>query len=160
MISRWIEGLKQKICRQPNLSVEAQLNSIQDRVSYNGIEINKKEVISIMEQFAPTELDVQDMKEALDVYPMWVNESEVIARGLASKGFGSLERQKAEYEEKIATLQSEIEKRESRIKEVEAYNKCYARMLTEIRELTCQAVGIDCTETTTGNPAPKTDKRK
>lgn len=118
-------------------------------------EENKMEMVRV----SPTELDVQDIKSALDKYPMWVNEAEVIARGLASAGMGSLERQKAEYEATIAKMQEEIDKRDSKIKELEAYNKCFARVMTEIRDLTCSTIGIETEGTTNGSPVD-TKKKK
>lgn len=122
--------------------------------------INKKEGIKMeMVRVSPTELDVQDIKIALDKYPMWVNEAEVIARGLASAGMGSLERQRAEYEASIAKLEEEISKRDSKIRELEAYNKCFARVMTEIRELTCSTIGIETEGTTSGDPVESKKKK-
>lgn len=92
------------------------------------------------------EQDVQILKEALSRYPMWVNETEVIARGLVSNDIGSLTRVKEEYEKEITKLEEEISEKTSRISELVALNAEYARVLTAIRELTCAEIGIKIDE--------------
>lgn len=102
------------------------------------------------------EQDVQLVKEGLSNYPMWVNECEVIARGLVSRGIGSIDRVREEYETKIEKLEEEIFEKGERIAELTALNNEYIRVLTAIRELTCSEIGIKIDETT----SPKTSNDK
>lgn len=98
-------------------------------------------------KLSPQEQDVQILKECLSRYPMWVNETEIIARGLVSNNIGSIARVREEYEAQIDKLNSEIYEKANRIAELTALNAEYARVLTAIRELTCSEIGIKIDET-------------
>lgn len=104
------------------------------------------------------EQDVQIIKEALSRYPMWVNETEIISRGLVSNGIGSVERVRAEYEAQIEKLNDEIFEKTNRIAELTALNAEYARVLTAIRELTCAEIGIKIDEAEINQKNTKKEK--
>lgn len=85
------------------------------------------------------EQNVQFIKECLSNYPMWVNEIDVIARGLVSRGIGDLKAMQAKYEQIIS-------EKDFKIMEQGAQIEVLTGLLTQIREITCREIGIKINE--------------
>lgn len=93
-----------------------------------------------------SEEDVLVIKNRLSEFPMWVNEADVIARGLVARGIGDVEAASRKYEIEIANLKGEIAKRDAEISDMKELVKSYEVLLAEIRETTCRAIGIKIEE--------------
>ena len=106
-------------------------------------------------KMSANEQDVQYIKEALMGYPHWENEADVIARGLVARRIGNLEAQEVEYEKIITELHEKLAEKEAKIQELKGFNNSLVALLGEIRDLTCQAIGIKIADPKKGTTTEK-----